>query len=619
MKLNTRPLLFSVIFLLSLAFARGQETPPSPPPPAVTGTAASTENPPLPGTPAGVAEETPAPSPETDTRIVDISLRGNEHIATSDIMAAIKSRPGDLYDSKKAEADRQAVWDLGWFSHVEVTPEPVTGGITLTFRVEENEIIKGVEISEVKVPKPTRQQLTALLKTKSGQVANHNYLAADIDGVNKAFADQGYIFTVVGGRELTDQGIVKLTMLEGKIVELRITGNKKTKTNVISREVRSQPGTIYNARQVGKDQERVFNLGFMENVLPHAEIGPDPGTVILVMEVVEKKHSNMATVGGGWASAGGFVGTVDVSTDNLRGTGQRASVRGSFGSTTSYEVGYFNPWIASGHTTLNLALYNRLTAQQVVKQDTNDTINYDERRAGGKLTFGRPLSDTTNVFLSLRRDDLKVENIQDSTISPDDPIFNAQSVSSLGLRTVHNTSDIARNPTQGALISLEAEVAGLSGAKFSKYGTDLRRYLAFGPGARNREADLASRLKRKVFAVRLKVGKTTGDTPYLEQFLIGGSDTLRGYKDDRFVGTSMLLLNTEFRIPLNDTLQGVLFADAGDAWGGTFADTFGDASFKLHSSVGVGINVQSPLGPLRLQYGIGSEGGQLHFGFGQTF
>jgi outer membrane protein insertion porin family len=122
--------------------------------------------------------------------------------------------------------------------------------------------------------------------------------------------------------------------------------------------------------------------------------------------------------------------------------------------------------------------------------------------------------------------------------------------------------------------------------------------------------------------MRLLFGVTTGDPPFLEQFLIGGNDTLRGYRQDRFPGRRMALLNTEIRRPIGKSLIGVLFTDAGDAWGGPVATNpnfRGDPSFKAHTSYGAGIRVKTPLGPLRLDYGIGKEGSETHFGIAHMF
>jgi len=567
------------------------------------------------------AEPAPAvsevPPPPSAARVVEIEVRGNERIASAEIEAQIKSRLGEPYDEARVEEDRMAIRDLGWFAHVEASIAPAEGGVRLVFRVVENEIIKGVEIEGVTVPKPSAKQLLARLKTKPGQIANQRYLLEDIAAIEKAYAEEGYVLAQVAGREITEERVLKLSMLEGKIMEVRITGNKETRTYVIERELRSRPNQIYNARVMRKDLERIYNLGFFEDVRAHPEVGPEPGTVIVIVEVVERKRTGLATFGGGWGSVQGFVGFVDVSKDNWRGTGQRISLRGSFGGVKSYEAAYYHPWIASDHTALNVSGYNRLVVRQAFKSE-GGSFYYDERRIGGGITVSRPLGEFTRGFLTVRRDDLRIEDIRDSDADISDVLFKPQSVRAVSLSAARDTRDILANPTRGSRTSLALETAGLvGGAKFNKYTFDLRRYFSFGP--RPREEDIAALRRRKVFAFRLVAGATTGDPPFLEQFLLGGSETLRGYRQDRFPGRNLALLNSEFRFPLSSALQGVLFADVGDAWGGDFAEEYGDTRFRAHTSFGVGIQVQSPIGPLRLHYGIGSEGGQLHFGIGQMF
>ncbi len=597
------------------------ETPVAPPAAPVPGTAtpAPAESQPAPAeTTPPAAVETPPPTPEAaPARLVEIEIRGNEKIPQAEIQAQIKSKVGEPYDEARLEADRTAIHDMGWFAHVEASLLPVEGGVKAAFRVVENEVVKGVKIVGVTVPRPTEEDLLALLKTKPGQVANHKYLLEDIEALQKAYADQGYVLAQVAEREISPEGILTLTLLEGKIVEVRIAGNTETRRAVIERELRARPGQIYNARVLRKDIERVYNLGFFDDVRAHPEIGPEPGTVIVVVEIVERKRTGLATVGGGWGSVQGFVGFVNISKDNWRGTGQRINLKGEFGGVKSYEVGYFNPWIAPNHTSLNASGYNRLVTREAFKSG-GGSFFYDERRVGGGLTLGRPFGEFTRGFVTIRRDDLRVENIRDATATTEDVLFRPQSITSISLSGVRDTRDRVDTPTRGNRASLALETAGLvGGAHFNKYTLDLRHY--FSRGARPKEEDIAALRKRKVLAFRLLLGTTTGDPPFLEQFLLGGGETLRGYRQDRFPGRSLALLNSEFRFPLSDTLQGIVFADVGDAWGGSFSELFGDTTFRAHSSFGLGIQVQSPIGPLRLHYGIGSEGGQLHFGFGQMF
>jgi len=165
------------------------------------------------------------------------------------------------------------------------------------------------------------------------------------------------------------------------------------------------------------------------------------------------------------------------------------------------------------------------------------------------------------------------------------------------------------NPRSGAYHRVSLEFAGLfGGSDFNKYQIDNRRYLKVG--------------KRSTLAIRLLAGTTTGDAPYLEQFLIGGPDSLRGFRVDRFAGSRMAILNAEYRFPLSSNLIGVTFVDVGDAWGGPIAsDPFfrGDPSFTAHVGYGVGVRVQTPVGPLRLDLGFSEEGTETHFGISHMF
>jgi len=628
------PIIAVMVFSFSISLAQAQTAPEAPKavetapanpaqpaPPTAT---AAPETPPTSETapvqpseqPAAPAETPPAPSMEA--RLIGIDIVGNDKIPAAEIQAQIKLKVGDLYDATKVEADRAAIWGLGWFSHVEASTAAVEEGIRLTFTVSENAAIKSIEIEGVTVASPTKAELLALMKTKVGQVANQKYLAEDIAAIEKAYGQQGYVVAYVAGPSLSNEGALKIPIVEGKILEIKITGNKSTKSYVIQRELKSKPGTIYNIRIVQKDLERINNLGFFDNVTIHPEVGSEPGSVILVVEVVETKLTGMATIGGGWGSVGGFVATLDVSKNNWRGTGQRISFRGQIGGVKSYQAAYYHPWIAANHTSLNIAGYDSLTQREAFKSGGGGSFYYEERRTGGNITIGRPLGEYTRGSITLRRDDLAIENVQDTDVSPTDVIFEPQSVTSIKLQGMYDTRNIVANPTKGNMASLALESAGLiGGAKFSKATAVLAHYFSFGPQAK--QLDIAALRKRKVVALRVMGGGTTDNPPFLEQFLVGGADTVRGYRPDRFPGKYMALVNAEFRLPFSETLQGVLFADAGDAWGGEFAQQFGDTSFKIHVGYGLGIRVQSPLGPLRLDYGIGSEGGQVHFGLSQMF
>mgnify|MGYP001026263571 CR=1 FL=1 len=108
-----------------------------------------------------------------------------------------------------------------------------------------------------------------------------------------------------------------------------------------------------------------------------------------------------------------------------------------------------------------------------------------------------------------------------------------------------------------------------------------------------------------------------GFAPEVAWVTMGGSDTLRGYEDDQFRGNSMLKATLEYRFPIVKKVQGVLFTDNGYAWDKRHEDEFDMGLLK--NSYGVGLRINSPLGPVKLDYGYGEDGGKFHFSFGGQF
>lgn len=547
--------------------------------------------------------------------IVDIQIAGAEHVQTEDIRAAITSKVGGFYTEEQLARDREAVLRLGWFQTVAAEREVVENGVRLIFRVRENPVIKDIQFHGISVL--ARDQLLAVMRTKPGSIYNIQLLGLDGQAIEELYRSNGYSLAFVLDQSITDEGVLILDIAEGVIESIRITGNTYTKTYVVQRYVHAKPGEIYNAKKVQADVARLTQSGWFDSVRTDAEVGEQPGKVILIFVIVEKQRTGQAVFGGAYTSVQGIIGFVDLSKTNLKGSGQSLSLRGEFGGERSYELGYRNPWIMSPETRMNLGIYDRFVLREAfvtTPDGANHDILYRERRTGGNVLLGRPVSDHTTYYVGLRRDDVALSDVA----LADQPYltgvaFQPSEVRSLSLSSITDTRDNQNSPVGGAYHQFATEFAGIfGGSKFNKYTTDNRRY--FRAGTRTGLP--------KVFAVRLIAGSVTGSAPYLEQFLIGGPDSLRGYRVDRFAGSHMVVLNTEYRFPLTKNLVGVGFVDAGDAWGGTIAsDPYfeSDKTFRMRLGYGVGVRVQTPVGPLRLDLGFSREGAQTEFGVAQMF
>jgi outer membrane protein insertion porin family len=469
--------------------------------------------------------------------------------------------------------------------------------------VWENPVIKGVRFEGNTVF--TDEELLSVMQTKPGEVMNSKTIVTDAAAIEKKYADAGYAFARVMDLNVEEStGTLVITIAEGTVEEIRVRGNTKTHSWVIKQGIRTKPGDIVNTNRLKKDLQRLVNTELFEDVTVEPELGTKPGYIILNFKVVERK-SGMAAVGVGYSSVQRFVGFIDYAEANLKGTAQRISARAEFGGRDSIELGWFDPFWRPNDTSLNVGLYNKLVLREAFQGNVG--FLYDERRTGGNVTVSRPLSESTRVFYTLRSDEVSASQTGSTPLPPDVALLQSATVRSVASSIRKDTRDIIMDPTRGEYNSLSVEVAGLigGGSRFNKYGTDLRRYWRAG--------------KKNVVASRLLLGFTTGDPPYLEQFLLGGGETLRGYRNDRFPGRNMALLNTEFRFPLGAKIKGVLFVDVGDAWQGAFAETFGDKTFKPHVGYGVGVRVVTPIGPLRLDYGIGEFGNETHFSVGHVF
>ena len=181
---------------------------------------------------------------------------------------------------------------------------------------------------------------------------------------------------------------------------------------------------------------------------------------------------------------------------------------------------------------------------------------------------------------------------------------NFGSTNSITYSRVYDSRDNVFDPHAGKRNSWTFEWAGLGGDfKFEKLSVNYRYYI---PMQRNR-----------VLAFDLAAGYAWGDMPLSQRFAVGGADTLRGYRDDQFKGNSMLRGTAEYRFPIRNKVQGVVFYDIGYAW-----DKRDQRNFDLdlmQSGYGIGLRINSPLGPIKLDWGKGKQRSRFHFSFGGQF
>ena len=142
--------------------------------------------------------------------------------------------------------------------------------------------------------------------------------------------------------------------------------------------------------------------------------------------------------------------------------------------------------------------------------------------------------------------------------------------------------------------------SGLGGDfSYQKYTVEDQRYRKVGHA--------------QVIALRCMYGHSGQQLPESAQYKLGGQDTLRGYRDDMFRDNSMFLGTIEYRFPVISKVQGALFTDFGGVWNSGWMPE------NMHSSIGFGFQIQTPVGPMRIDLAHGSQGNRVHFTVGTTF
>lgn len=548
---------------------------------------------------ATVGSAVPKVAAQEQLIVLDIRIIGNEEVPVETIREAMTgTRIGEPLDLDATNADLVNVYSLGYFYDVVPHLEELPGtrnGVRLIIQVFEFPVVQTLSITSEGVPADV---IRGWMTTQEGRILNVREFENDMRVVQDRAVEEYDVYvrpTFVDLNEAT--GEVVLEFQAARVGEITVEGYEKTKEHVINREITFQEGDILNRAQVRRTLQRLSLLGYFQAVDAEFYETDDPDA-LGVRIIVEERKTGMASFGAGYSTQDGFIGYVEVADDNFLGNGQRANLRWEFGKMRNmYDLGFYEPYFLGSTTSIGFNLYNR-TQERLIRSG-GDRISVESKESGGDITVGRPLGEYTRGFIRYQ-----LANWEE-TRAGGTPEHG--STSSIRLSTQTDTTNHRFSPTEGFRAQLAVEKAGgfLGGTtEFTKYEGNYSTYLKVG----SREG--------QAVALRAMYGQVLGDDlPLREKFVVGGSETLRGYDFGEFSGDRMLVFNTEFRFPIVDAVQGVVFADVGKAFE---AGEKLDLS-SLKTGYGVGVRLDTPLGILRIDYAFREDGGRTYFSFGPTF
>ena len=559
------------------------------------------------------------------------SVTGSTVLSEEEVLAVVKTKPGMELTEIGLSEDLGAIYDMGWFYDLRPEFKEVPEGVQVIYHVLENPTYSKLNLVGNTVI--DKQKINAIFNLEEGSVVNLKDINRRVLKLEEEYRQAGYILARVTDVHMDQDGTLNLTVNEGTVEDFKVKGNVKTKDYVITREMRLKKGQPFNAKDARRSMQRIYNLGYFEDVNVKLNPGKEPNSVEVEIAVVEMNTGTFG-IGAGYSSADGFVGMISIGDKNFRGIGDRINIRWEFGGedNKNYDFSYTRPWLDDKETMATIQLYDITNEYADYNIDGDEIARYDKKRRGQELTLSRRAEDEfiSNYITIKNRDDIYkgeadgyegdpdqyYENQFDSS-SYNDPEYkypqdykerrkeNFGITRSITLGRVLDSRDNIYDPHEGKRISYSIEHAGFMGGDFdfTKFTADYRYYYRAGG--------------ESVWALNLGAGYADGDMPLSQRFSMGGSDTLRGYEDDQFRGNSMVKATLEYRFPIVKKVQGVLFTDNGYAWDKRFQDDFDFGLIK--NSFGVGLRINSPLGPVKLDYGYGDEGGKFHFSFGGQF
>lgn len=600
---------------------------------------------------------------QTMPNVVAVEVEGNRQVDTNYILSIVGTKAGQPAEREQIDKDVEAIYNLGFFSYVDVRVEPVADGIKVVYVVQENPVVKEIRFEGNEVY--SEDELKELVFTKPGNIFNSVFFRHDLERIRNKYQDDGYAMMRVRDVQI-EEGVITVKILEPKVGEIAVQGNEKTKTYVIEREIKLKPGDHFNAKVLRHSLNKLQRLGYFETVNVGFEPTQDPAFVNIIVSVEEQRTGRIGlTMGHG--SSSGWSGGLSYEDTNWKGLGHTASVGFETGKRDQYWITYEEPFMDVDYYSWRVNLYrwewddieNYIGGESVFEYEETRTgisvgagkkfkrdprlswyatldwhdsdIPYDDIR--WYKDFERAAEEVRETDTTGKYKDKTVEEIQ--RIYFDEHMQSGKTFSITG-RLQRSTLDEYLSYPKGDVVSLNVEQAlDFLGSDwdFTKYWLEARYYTPVTRIGEVFDIDLGTEDTPVIFAARVRAGFSSGEIPFMDQYFLGGDRDLRGYEEDEFYGTEMFLANFELRIPIEQAFGLVFFYDAGNAWGDSdplidqLYRTVGrgerrSSSFDLsdlHDSYGIGVRVRTPLGNLRIDLAEGEYETYTHFGFGELF
>ena len=443
--------------------------------------------------------------------------------------------------------------------------------------------------------------ITETFGERYGKILNLRELQNGIISINEWYGKNGYeLAQVVGSPQVSPDGKVTLVIAEGIIENIKIRffdeddepTDGKTRDFIVTRELELEPGDVFKRDTAQKDLQRVFGLGIFEDARFSFSPGEDPSKVVVNVDLVESSSGSIAA-GAGYSSSSGLFGTVSFKQQNLGGNNQTLGTELQLGEREFlFDLSFTDPWIAGDRyrTSYTVNAFRRRSISLVYSGDGREIRTADDdggngdapriNRTGGGISFSRPLPGEPFTrrewtlstgfqyqHVVIKDDDVDIVPVSREEDGSENLAFSDSGVDDLFIFRFGASRDRRNDrlqPTNGSLFRVSTEQTAPIGSGSILFNRLRASYSKFFPIKILPFGDD----KPQTIAFNFQAGTVIGDLPPYEAFVLGGSNSVRGYRDGLLgSGRSFAQATAEYRFPVFKIVGGALFFDAGSTLG----------------------------------------------------
>ena len=589
-----------------------------------------------------VAEGEPA-------RIKEIHITGNKAFSESALRDQLDLETGgwlswytksDRYSRAKLTADLEALRSFylqrGYLEYrvdstqVAISPDKQDIAITINITEGERFVVSDVRLEGDYLGR--EDEFKSLVRVDAGEPYNADKIAQTTKAFTEHFGNFGFAFARVEAVPETDRETNRVSIVlraepsrRAYVRRILISGNNRTRDEVIRREFRQYEASWYDAEKIKLSRDRVDRLGYFTNVgIETQDVAGSPDQVDLVINVDEKPTGSLQ-LGAGFSSAEKIALSFSIKQDNVFGSGNYLGVdvnTSKYRRTLVFST--TDPYFTQSGISRTFDLYYRTD-----KPYQDQGGNYELVTTGTSLRFGVPFSEVDTVFFGGGLEQTKIKpgtNIPAYYLSYADAYGYSSTGVPLTIGWSRDNRDSALAPNDGRYQRLNTDWSVAGDARYIRANYQYQQYIPL-----NKKFTLA-------FNGELGWGKGMGGRPFpvFKNFYSGGLGSVRGFDQGTLGprditgasigGPKKITLNAEVIAPFpgagNDrTLRVFGFVDAGNVYGEDEKFSFGE----MRASAGLGLSWISPLGPLRLAYAqpvrkqAGDKIQKLQFQIGTSF